>query len=135
MKININLGAGAFVPLHDVITAPDAVCLSVSSAIYPIKDVVLTVRKGTEEKQYRASEYVDITPYCQSAGRVDISAALIVNGKAAKVWTFEPLIVTEVSGVFEPIPQLVAMESEIAAMKGEINTLKAALVELKNITT
>lgn len=125
MTIKINLSAASFVAHNEIVTAPEEkVKLAFSSSIYPLDALIIIVRKGAQGKQYRIKDgVVDITEFCQSAGLVEITAIYEVRGEAAKVWQIEPLIVKELDGGFVAVPELVAI-------RGEIETIKQALVEI-----
>lgn len=131
MQLNFILTAGAFVPHNEIITAPEEkVELTFSSPIYPTDGLIISVRKGSDERQYKPKdgEPVDITELCRSAGVVEITASIATRGRVAKVWQIEPLLIKETPCGFEPVPQITALEERVA-------TLEQALVELTKITT
>ena len=130
MNITLNLTANEYIRHGEIITLPvDNVCLCFTSP-YAIDELVVTVTPPEYEGvskpvQIRADaeHKADITPYLTHAGKVNITATMVVRGVPVKIWQIEPFIVKEVSGHYVAI-------TELEYLKGELETVKKAIAEI-----
>lgn len=130
MNINLNLTANEYVRHGEIITLPvDNVTLCFSTP-YAVDELILTVTPPefegvTKPTQIRADKdkKADITPFFTRAGKLDITATMVIRGNPVKVWQIEPFIVKEVSGHFVAIP-------ELESLKSELETVKKAIAEI-----
>lgn len=128
MEIEICLGSASFASHQAIVTVPEEkVILAFSSLVYPTEHLIVTVRKSESEKYFRCKDgKVDITEFCDTAGLIEITAILETRGHSAKIWQIEPLIVKELFGSFDTIPELVAIRQEL-------ETVKKALIEITEV--
>lgn len=109
------------------ILLPEEVSLEFRSDTYDLKNLLVTIRKGNEERQYKPNgKPIDISDLCKTAGLVEIEASLIANLQPVKTWRVESLLLVEVKGGFEAIP-------EIEALREEINLVKSAIRDLAKV--
>lgn len=125
MNITLTLTPTGYIHHHNLVTAPaDVVTLDIESHIYSKDDVIITVTKGADKRQYRYKhEPIDITDLCQTAGVVNMTAQIGYNGESLKVWQVEPLLVKEVDGGFVVTP-------EMESLKERLSTVEKAIVEI-----
>lgn len=109
------------------ILLPEDVSLEFLSDTYDLKNLLVTIRKGNEERQYKPKgKPIDISDLCKTAGLVEIEASLIANLQPVKTWRVESLLLVEVKGGFEAIP-------EIEVLREEINLVKSAIRDLVKV--
>ena len=128
MIIPINLTANTTALLGvGKILLPETVFLDFSSAIYPLDNLIVTVKKGGIVKQYKPQgKTIDITDFCNIAGLIEIEASITINCEPVKTWRVEPLILCEIEHTFAAIP-------EIEALKEELSLVKSAIADLANL--
>lgn len=129
MVINFLLSADKYLRHNEIITLPeDTVELGFDRGIYAAGELILTIAKGSECKQYKIprENIIDITEFFHEAGEVKACLSLTVRGEVAREWQIEPFCAREIPNGIEVIP-------EVEALKEEIATLKVALVELHTI--
>ena len=125
MNITLTLTPTGYIHHHDIVTAPaDVVHIDVESHIYSKDDLIITVTKGADKRQYRYQhEPVDITDLCQTAGVVNMTVQIGYNGESLKVWQVEPLLVKELDGGFVVTP-------EMESIRNRLSTLEKAIIEI-----
>lgn len=128
MVIKLHLGADKYLRHNQIITIPeDKVEIQLARTALSFGELLLSVRNGEGEKQYKPSDTsVDITDMCQIPGRVDACVSLLVKGEVARTWQVEPFCIKRIPGGYEAIP-------EIEELKEKIRTLEKAVVETASI--
>lgn len=130
MEHNITLGAEHFIRINDLILAGEKTVLSFESSEYPLDGLQATITDGTFGKRHTLEEAkFDITEYCNKARVLDIRLYLILEGKVAKEWTLEPLVVRENGGGYVLFPEIVLLRNEIKTMKKIIKELNSKITE------
>jgi hypothetical protein len=132
MEYKVSLGDNRFVSIHDCLIANEKNILVFDSNMYGIgKKLCVTVAKnGHEEKPILLQDnFFDISPYCKRACRIDIKVELIINGQTAKTWVLEPIVVRELDGKIEAIPEFIEMRREIAMLRQCIRELNTKIYE------
>ena len=78
-------------------------------------------------KKYKTTgEAIDITELCKTAGEAEIEINYRSGCEILKTWHTEKLLLCEIEGKFEAIP-------EIEILKAELTNVKKALVDINNL--
>lgn len=132
ITIKVPLFSSNFVKLEaEKITCPEEVKLVFSSYKYSLKDIRVIVKKGDAENTYNlgTSKEIDISDLCKSAGKIEIEAQCYINGECVKAWRIESLVLTEIDGVFEAVPEIEHLQSELQTVKTAIKELIDIIME------
>ena len=135
INIKLNAADNAMISSREVLLPDGEVHLRFSSHYFSLGCVVGAVTQcdGKQIKFKTTGDDVDISALCDKAGELKISASLIRRNEEVKRWSCETLILKEIDSVYEPIPELVAMREEIAALRLENELTRRALTELKTV--
>lgn len=120
MEIKLLLEPKKLIRINDAVIAGERCVIAFDSKIYELGKLGVTlITKGREKHTFllEGTNILDITDFCKQAGRIDIVVELIMRGRTIKSWECEPIIVRELNGEFELIPEIVAMRRELALMK------------------
>lgn len=126
MKIKLALERNKIVRIQGVTIAGEKNVITFESSAYNLDKLEVTVSNGEKQKRYTVkNKAIDITDLCQKACVIEFTVALIGNGKVVKTWDVEPLVVREVDGTFNLLPEITALREDMAL-------LKRIVIELNN---
>ena len=132
MIIALSLDGENYVRHNEIITVPEEeVKLGFASSSYLLGVLVVTVINGAKSQQYKLTsneKEIDITEFCQKAGRVEITACLTVRGEVAKKWHIEPLCVREIDGSYQAIPEIEELKERLARAEKAIAELSQMII-------
>lgn len=124
MKITLECNASSFVPLSVSAGEGDEVQIEIVSSYELKKSGRVIVKNNEKTARYIIGENsIDISSFCEKSGKVEIEVVNTVDGEIVRRWTVEPLLVKNINGEFRPIPQITAMEAEIALLKSAIKEI------------
>lgn len=124
MKITLECKASSFVPLSVSAGEGDEVKIEIVSSYELKKSGRVLVKNAEKSALYVIGDNtIDISSFCEKAGKVEIEVVNTVDGEIVRRWTVEPLLVKNIDGEFRPIPQITAMEAEIALLKSAIKEI------------
>lgn len=127
VPINLTANSAAFLGIKKILL-PESVSLDFSSAVYPLDSLIVSVKKDDKICHYKPKgKAIDITDFCNNAGKVEIEASLTVNCEVVKTWRVEPLILCEIENNFAAIPEIEVLDHEITLLKSAINDLVIVL--------
>lgn len=135
ITIKLNAADNAMVDTRDVLLPADGVELKFSSHYFALGCVSGTVTRcdGARLDFKTTGKPVDISELCNKPGELKIAVSLIRRNEIVKRWSCEPILLKQIDNVYEPIPELVAMREEIAALRLDNETTRRALTELKAV--
>lgn len=133
MEVKLLLATKKLVRLPETLVAGQNIVIALESSIYDLGMLGVAITNGTrtETRVLEGENRIDISSFCDRACKIDIKVELIIKGRVAKEWRLEPIVVREIDGEFEPIPQIADFERRISRMEGVIvefsDTLKNLL--------
>lgn len=128
MELKVKLGAEKFVGIKDRLNAGEETILVFESDEYPVNDMQVTITDGSFMRRHVVNGgRMNLSEYCKKAAVIEISADLVLRGEVAKTWLLEPIVVREVSGGYELIPEISLLRKEIRTMKKIIRELNSKI--------
>ena len=126
MEIRLALEKDRIVRIQGVTIAGESNVITFESNAYRLDKLEVIASNGDKQKTYTVTnKAIDITDLCGKACVIEFAIALIAKGRAIKTWDVEPLVVREVDGTFNLLP-------EIAAIREDVALLKSIAIELNN---
>ena len=130
MKTQLNYSRIVRLGNTEPFIVPENLILEFESAYRLDKLLVVAKQNDKTVKIVTYDKKVDLSELTKQAGTIEVSISLICNGKVAKVWELEPLIVLEIDGNFQVMEYYKNLEET------QIKPLATALASLQdNFTT
>ena len=114
---------------------PENLILEFESAYRLDKLSIVAKQNDKTLKFVSYDKKVDLSEFTKQAGVIEICVSLICNGKVAKVWELEPLIVLEIDGEFQIMEYYNNLEeSQIKPLATALDAIKSDLSMVKEKT-
>lgn len=110
------------IPLTD-----DPLTLSIFSKKYLRDDLFVTGEINGKSITFEIKDGIAVIPAAlKEAGAMKLTVRKIINGEILQTWSAEPVLLREIDGKYEAIPQITELSEKVAK-------LTEAVAELKNI--
>lgn len=134
MNIDVKLTQGSTAlcnVIEPLVLPEEELVLNVSTDIYDIKTLVVTVRNGKKQKQFKLIDFkpLDLKEFL-FGGIIEIEISAVLKGHVVKSWRVPDITITEIEHFFSVIPEIERLRLEYASKFTEVYS---ALNEIKNI--
>ncbi len=133
METKLVLGENRLVRMPETLIAEEKGkrIIALESSVYDLGKVTVTIKNGFKQKKLVVTnQKVDITEFCDRACKIEIKVDLIMLGKETKTWYLEPIVVREINGDFELIPELVDVRERLGKAEADLAHIKNYLFDI-----
>ena len=108
----------------------DPFTLSVCSKDYVRENLFVTVANDGHNVTAELIDGIAVLPSeVKKAGVMRITIRKIINGEILQTWQAEDILLRELEGGYEPIPQITALTEKVAALAAAVAELKKIIIE------
>lgn len=108
----------------------DPLVISITSKIFECKSLFITAENNGKTIAFEAQEGVAVLPEAlKKSGELKLLIQKIVDGEILQTWTAEKILLRDLGGDFEAIPQITALTEKVAALTEAVAELKKIITE------
>ena len=130
MQATLNLTAQRVLRLLDEpVILPDTLTVRISSGYYQIDTLLISVKNGEKAgkfKVHKDDKLIDLKEFL-FAGKIEMTAEMIVAGEPVKRWSVEPIIIKDTGINAEAVPEIEEVKAELARTKKALAELTASI--------
>ena len=133
MNITLELLSGvAVVKNKGVIPlTADPLTVSVYSKDYVRDHLFLTASINNHTESFELTDGITVLPdRFATAGALKLTVRKIINGEVLRVWHAEEVLIKQIEGEYEAIPQVTELSNKVTALTAAVAELKQKIIEM-----
>ena len=114
-----------------IVAENDFLELKFSSEVYSIDNIIVTIKNGKKQSNFRLIDGVLKVPNeFIFAGELEITVNLIAKNEVAKIWSCEKILIKEIENGYNAVEYATDIENAISEQKKEIESISQKINEL-----